>query len=360
MTRGMVTIDGSMGEGGGQILRTAIALSAVTGRPVRVVNIRAKRRNPGLRPQHLTAIRALAEITGARVRGASVGSMEVVFEPGRVRGGSYFFDVGTAGSVSLVLQALLPALAYADGPVRLRLRGGTDVKMAPTIDYTREVLLRLLEKMGYRVVIRLIRRGHYPRGGGIVDVFIDDPPRGFQPLDLPERGSILEVRGRSHAVRLPRHVAERQARAAWSLIRERLGLVPSIEVEWYEPDRDPHLGPGSGVALWALTEKSVLGADALGERGKRAEVVGREAAEKLVEDLETGAALDRYAGDMVPVYMALAPGVSRYTGARLTMHALTVLELLKLIVEEAEIRIVRGGELGRPFEVVIRGVSITR
>jgi RNA 3'-terminal phosphate cyclase (ATP) len=281
-----ILIDGSMGEGGGQILRTAIAFSAVLRVPVRIYNIRAKRRNPGLRPQHLTAVKAIAEITGGHVEGLKVGSMEIEFHPGRIRRGYYSFNIGTAGSISLLLQAVLPALAFAEGPVRLRVIGGTDVKMAPSIDYMRFVLARLLEKFGYKVTIRVLRRGHYPRGGGIVEVKIPAPPRRLAPVNLVQRGRLVDIAGLSHCVRLPKHVAERQARSASQIIERELGVKPRIELEYYEPSRDPHLGPGSGIALWALFERSVMGADALGERGKRAEIVGSEAALKLVEDIK--------------------------------------------------------------------------
>jgi len=356
LERQPIVVDGSMGEGGGQILRTAIALSAATGVPVRVVNIRAKRSNPGLRPQHLTAIRALAAISGAKVKGARVGSTEVEFWPGRPRGGYYEFDVGTAGSVSLVLQALLPALAYADSPVKLRIRGGTDVRMAPLIDYVREVLTRLLERFGYHVTVRVLKRGHYPKGGGLVEVEIPDPPRRLRAASFVERGGLRGVRGRSHAVRLPRHVAERQAKAAAELIESALGVRPEIEVEYYERGRDPHLGPGSGIVLWATFDNSVMGGDALGERGKPAERVGVEAASKLVEDVNTGAAIDRYASDMLPVYMVLAEGVSEYTGARLTSHARTVFDLLRLFFPEAEIGV--EGSPEAPFKARIRGIGL--
>ncbi len=351
-----VVVDGSMGEGGGQILRTAIALSVVLGKPVRVYNIRAKRKNPGLRPQHLTAVRALAEISGARVEGARVGSMELVFEPRGIRPGVYRFDVGTAGSVSLVLQALLPALAYSPGPVRLRLTGGTDVPMAPTIDYVRHVLLWFLDRIGYRVSLKLVRRGHYPRGGGIVDVEIADPPGGFEAFDFTERGRLLGVRGVSHAVRLPRHVAERQARAASRVIEEGLGVRPEIEVDW--PGGDSHLGPGSGVLVYAVFERSRMGADSLGARGKRAEKVGEEAARLLLEDVATGAALDRHMSDMIIVYAALAAGVSRVYGARLTMHAWTVLNLIKLFDDRFRYE-VEGG-LDEPFRARIYGLGVRR
>jgi len=353
----VVEIDGSMGEGGGQILRTAVALSAITGKPIKVFNIRAKRDNPGLRPQHLTAVKAIAQLCNARVKGAEVGSMTLEFYPGRVRGGAYVFDVGTAGSIPLVLQALLPVLAFSDSPVTVRVRGGTDVPMAPTIDYVREVLSRLTYSLGYSFEVKVERRGHYPKGGGIVTVSVENPPRGFKPRDFVERGALKGVYLRSHAVRLPRHVAERQASSASRLLRERLNLEPGVELEFYEPSKDPHLGPGSGVTIWAVFDKTVMGSDSLGAPGKRAEVVGEEAALKLLEDIGTGAALDRHASDMIPLYLALSGGTTVIHGARLTLHALTVLELLKLILEDYEYKILEGRE-GEPFKALIRGSKI--
>ncbi|MCE4625285.1 MAG: RNA 3'-terminal phosphate cyclase [Desulfurococcales archaeon] len=351
-------IDGSMGEGGGQILRTAVSIAAVLGIPVKVINIRAKRKNPGLRPQHLTAVKALVELTGGEARGLRVGSMELEFWPGRVRGGTYTFNIGTAGSISLLLQALLPALAFADGPVKLKIIGGTDVKMAPTIDYMRFVFRKLVSMTGYNFQVNVIRRGHYPKGGGIVEVDIPDPPGVLEPVNLVERGNLVGVEGISHCVRLPSHVAERQARSAAELIKRVLGVEPRIKLEYYERGSDPHLGPGSGIAVWAIFERSIMGSDSVGERGKRAEIVGREAASKLIEDVKTGAAVDRHASDMLPVYMALARGVSEYTGAMLTNHARTVFQLLEIMVPEADIAV--EGEAGRPFRARIRGIGLTR
>ncbi len=352
-----VEIDGSMGEGGGQILRTSVALAAIAGKPLRIVNIRAKRKNPGLRPQHLTAVRAIAAISGGKLEGDRVGSMELTFRPGRIKGGSFRFDVGTAGSVSLVLQALLPVMAYAEAPVRVEIRGGTDVPMAPTIDYVREVLRPLLGFLGYEFTVRVKRRGHYPRGGGIVEVEVPRPPKGFKARDFTERGRLVEARIRSHAVRLPRHVAERQARSASEVLRRELRVEPRTEIEWYEPGRDPHLGPGSGVLAWLVFEKTVMGGDSIGKKGKPAEVVGREAAEQLVEDYRTGAALDRHASDMLPVYLALAEGVSTIHGALLTSHAQTILELLKIIIDGYKYEIVEGAP-GAPFKARIHGAGV--
>ncbi|GBF08749.1 RNA 3'-terminal phosphate cyclase [Aeropyrum pernix] len=353
-----VVVDGSMGEGGGQILRTAVALAAVLGRPLRIVNIRAKRRPPGLRPQHLTAVRAVAAISGGKLRGAEVGSTSLEFMPGRVRGGRYRFDVGTAGSVALIIQALAPVLAYSDSPVEVELTGGTDVPMAPTIDYMREVFARIVAMLGYEIEIRVLRRGHYPRGGGRVVVRVPDPPGGFRARSFVERGPLKGVYVRSHAVRLPGSIAERQARSAASLVRERLGVEPIVRIEAYKPHSDPHLGPGTGVLVWAVFGETVMGGDSIGKKGKPAEVVGREAAESLLEDMATGAALDRHMSDMAPVYLALAGGVSTVFGARLTGHASTILELLSIMVDGFEYRILEGG-LERPFKAELRGAGVS-
>lgn len=357
----MITIDGSMGEGGGQILRTALALAALLGKPVRIVNIRAKRPRPGLQRQHLTSVRAVAELASARVEGLALGSTSIVFVPGRLRSGRFSFNIGTAGSVTLVLQAILPVLAFAEGPVEVEVKGGTDVPWSPPIDYVRFVLRRLLERFGFRFDVVLKRRGHYPRGGGWVVVSVARPPRRLEAVDFSERGRLLRVEGLSHAVRLPRHVAERQARSAREYLASRLGGVPiHIDVEWYEPGRDPHLGPGSGIVVWALFERSVLGGDSLGAKGKPAERVGEEAASKLYEDVATGASLDRHASDMLIPFAALACGESILYGAKLTLHAWTNIMLVKQLVEGVDIEFVEGGELDKPFKLKVKGVCYRR
>ena len=355
----MVEIDGSMGEGGGQILRTSLALAAITGRTVRIYNIRAKRPRPGLQRQHLVSVKAVAALAGARVEGLRLGSTEIVFRPGRLRGGRFRFDIGTAGSITLVLQAVLPVAAFAPEPVEIEVRGGTDVPWSPPVDYVRHVFARLLERFGYSIDIIVKRRGHYPRGGGIVVASVREPPGRLNPVNLRERGDILYVEGISHAVRLPRHVAERQASAARQLL-EKLGVPIKIDVEWYEPGRDPHLGPGSGIVVWAITRNSVLGGDALGARGKPAERVGREAATKLLEDLETGMALDRHASDMLLTYAAVACGESVLGGSKLTSHAETNMYVVRKVVPEAEVELVEKMGPDRPFVARVRGACIER
>ncbi len=330
----MLVIDGSFGEGGGQILRTAVALAAITGEEVKIVNIRAKRPDPGLKRQHLTGILAAAKMCDAVVEGASVGSTEVVFKPGTIRGGRYTFDVGTAGSVTLVLQTLLPIMAFADSPVSVEVRGGTDVPWSPPVDYLRFVIRPHLERVGYSFSVEVFRRGHYPRGGGVVRVAVERPPRSFRSVELVRAGNLLSINGLSHCVKLPKHVAERQARAAYEEIRKHFPNVRvDIGLEWYEPEKDPHLGPGSGIVLWATTERSVVGGDGLGEKGKPAEVVGREAATKLLEDLSTGMAYDRHMADIIIPYLALANGLSTIGISRLTLHAYTNIWLVKNVLK---------------------------
>ncbi len=352
----IISIDGSMLEGGGQILRSSIALSALTLKPIRVFNIRAKRRNPGLQAQHLTAVKVVAALSDAEVRGAYKGSMELVFIPRRRVAGSFKFDIGTAGSISLVLQAAAPVASLAPGKVTLHLTGGTDVAWSPPIDYMRNVFSTVLSWFGPRLTIEVHRRGHYPRGGGRVTAVIE-PVKKLKPIKAVKFGKLKEIRGISHCVKLPKHVAERQAAAARKAL-EAAGIdVPiEIEVEYYDPRKDPHLGPGSGIVLWAISEEGhIIGADALGERGKPAEVVGREAAQKLLEDLETGMALDRHMADMVIPYMAVADGESEVGVARLTLHALTNIKVTEIITG---VKFEVQGELDKPAIIRVKGLGL--
>ncbi len=353
-----VEIDGSMGEGGGQILRYSLGFSAVLLKPVHIYNIRAKRSNPGLRPQHLTAVKALQAITDAEVRGARVGSMELYFYPRRRKPGYYRFDIGTAGSISLVIQAILPALLYAPGESRVVITGGTDVSWSPPIDYMRMVFLHNISLFGVSAEITIKRRGHYPRGGGVVELRVKPVTSVLKPVSIIERGEILSVKGISHAVKLPRHVAERQALSASKLIREKLGIEPEISLEYYEPGRDPHLGPGSGIVLYADVRAGTrIGADSLGARGKRAEKVGLEAAAKLLEDLSTGKAFDRYMADMLIPYMFLADGRSSAGVSRITLHALTAIEVSRIFLPDTRVDV--NGDRDKPGVITIHGVGFS-
>ena len=332
----MLEIDGSHGEGGGQIVRMAVALSALTSTPVRVVNVRAKRKNPGLAAQHATAIQAVGRICDARLEGVAVGSRSFEFRPGTLRSGSFSFDVGTAGSVALVLQACLPA-AFAAGNVELTVRGGTDVQWSPPFDYFGHVFLRLLGKMGGRARVEVAMRGYYPRGGGLVRVAVEEPPK-WQPLHLGRRGDIERIAGRAHISNLPEAVVKRMKSAAL----QRLSRFSEVRIhdETLGPDRA--VGPGGAIVLWAETPETVLGGTALAERGKRAEKVGEEAAVELLKEIESGATLDVRAGDQVLVYAAMAEEPSEFLVREVTEHARTMMWLL-------------GSFLGTQFEVVQEG-----
>lgn len=351
----MIEIDGSYGEGGGQILRTAIALSAVTLKPIRIVNIRAGRPRPGLKKQHIAGIELVGKIVGADIDGLSVGSTELTFCPTELRGGSYKYDVGTAGSIALVLQAIIPAAVLSPEPIELELRGGTDVAWSPPIDYMQNVFAPIISKMGPKLQITQIKRGHYPRGGGVVRCSII-PVKTLDPLEMTEFGNITGVGGISHCVRLPSHVAERQAKAA----RDTLGNIASrvdINVESYSRNEDSHLGPGSGIVLWAKSDAGcIIGADALGERGKRVEDVGIEAAKKLLDELSTGRAIDAHTGDMLVPYLALAAGVSRIGISRVSSHLETNIWATERILGAD---LVLTGEEGMQGELVVRGLGLS-
>ncbi|WP_297519304.1 RNA 3'-terminal phosphate cyclase [Thermococcus sp.] len=330
-----VEIDGSYGEGGGQILRTAVALSVITGKPVRIRRIRANRSNPGLRPQHLHGILALKELSDARVKGARVGSTELEFIPGKARPKHIRVPIKTAGSITLVLQALLPAMAFTGGSFEVT--GGTDVPWSPPVDYLKHVTLFALERMGLRFELEIKRRGHYPRGGGLVTGRVE-PWEERKPLIALEWEKIECFAGISHATNLPAHVAERQAKAAEDRLRELYSAPVEIKREISRS-----LGPGSGIVVWAETDSLRLGGDALGKRGKPAEVVGREAADELLEALTTRAAVDKFLGDQLIPFLAFAGGKIRV--AEITNHLVTnvwVVERFFGKVFEVE------GEIGGP------------
>lgn len=308
----MMEIDGSYGEGGGQLVRTAVALSAVTGKAVKVTNIRKNRPNPGLKPQHLKALETAARICEARVSGLFQGSTEFSFAPVEIKGGKYQIDIGTAGSISLLLQCLMPALPFAGEKLELTVRGGTDVAWSPTIDYLQHVTLGALEKMGYSGRVKVHERGYYPKGGGAVSATFEPCKlQGFH-FKSPKSELKMEVHGTSHSSNLPSHVAERQAEAAKTLLLE-AGYLPEIETECLEA-----FSTGSGITLWT----GFFGGSALGKKGLPAEKVGSQAAREILPELRSKAAVDVHLADQLIPYMALA-GSSSYTVRELSLHAKT-------------------------------------
>lgn len=330
----MIEIDGSYGEGGGALLRISVALSAITSEPVLVNNIRAKRPKTGLMPQHMNSIRSVAMLTRASYQGLEIGSSQVSFSPKKPRGNKYELDIRTAGSVTLVLQCFMIPAAFADSPVEIILRGGTDVRWSPSVDYLKNITLPLLESTGYSPEISLLQRGHYPQGGGIIKVKIQ-PVKKFKPIILEDL-KVKRIRGVSHAVKLPEHVAQRQAQSAVKVL-EAAGYTADIEIE----HTNRALGPGSGIVLWSEGESRV-GGSSIGEPGKRAEIVGKEAAEELLYHISKKAALDRYMGDQIIPYLAIAGDSTVKTG-ELTSHCLTNIHVSRKITGK---KFIVNGELG--------------
>lgn len=320
----MREIDGSHGEGGGQLIRTAVALAAISGTEVSIRNVRARRANPGLAAQHVAAVRAVAALCDAQVNGLQVGSQELTFRPGRLHGGRFQFDVGTAGSLTLVLQAVLPAAAACGEPVHLRLTGGTDVKAAPPLDYLCHVLLALLARMGLQTRVTLLRRGYYPRGGGEIETEIL-PVTALHPLLLDTPGPLEAIHGTAHIANLPGHIVERMRLASLQELTE----FADARIEGRVLGRDEAIGQGGAVVLWAKTANTLLGAATVAERGVPAERLGEEAGRALRAEIQSGATLDIHTADQMLIYLAMAQAPSCFLVRTLSTHAQTTIWLLE-------------------------------
>ncbi|HKI04500.1 MAG TPA: RNA 3'-terminal phosphate cyclase [Thermoanaerobaculia bacterium] len=314
----MLELDGSMGEGGGQILRSSLALSMMTGTPVRIHDIRARRARPGLMRQHLTAVQAAARVSGARVAGAEVGSREITFAPDEVRSGEYRFDIGTAGSTTLILQTLLPALLHASGPSTLVLEGGTHNPQAPPFDFLDRSFLPLVRRMGARVEAALERPGFYPAGGGRMRVRID-PAAGLTGLELLERGEIRGRRATAVLSRLPGHIAERELRH----VARETGWHPSA-LEVREVDSP---GPGNILLLEVESEAVTEVFAGFGEKGVPAEEVADRALRELRRYLDAGVPVGEHLADQLLLPLALA-GSGTFATLPLSLHATTQVELI--------------------------------
>jgi RNA 3'-phosphate cyclase len=318
----LIEIDGSLGEGGGSVIRISTALAALTSQSIRITNIRANRPKKGLAAQHLNAIKAVAHISNASIDGLKLGSEKIIFTPGNLKGGSFSLDIKTAGSTTLVLQAFMIPAAFAPSSIQIELKGGTDVRWSPSVDYLQNVTLPTLEKMGYKIKLELIKRGHFPRGRGILKATIK-PLKKLNPVEIL-KSEIEGISGISHALNLPRHVAERQAAAAEKILKSE-GYNIDIKIE----HSDNEAGSGSGIVLWT-SGNTPLGGSSIGERGKSAEEVGAEAAQELIYSLQSNAPLDKYMADQIIPYMALA-GDSAVKIAELTSHTLTNIKLVEKI-----------------------------
>ena len=312
-----VVIDGSFGEGGGQILRTALALAAIIQRPVEIRNIRAGRKKPGLRPQHLMGVKALATVTSAHVEGAELGSVRLYFEPRKLKGGTYALDIGTAGSTGLLLQAMMPGLFLAHGPSKLTITGGTHVPWSPCFHYLNEVFVPALKEMGCFVSLELVRWGWYPKGGGRVLASIS-PVAKLGAIERTKRGQLNDICVLSAVSNLPRSIGERQ----------RDQVLKRLETEGYNPSRvefadAPSPGTGTVVFMRVEFENGVAGFTSLGKRGKPAEKVADEACSDFFEFMASGAPVDHHLADQLVLYMALAKGRSSLIAGRITKHLVT-------------------------------------
>lgn len=320
----MREIDGSYGEGGGQLLRTSVALAAITGQPARLYNIRAKRSNPGLAPQHLAAVKAVAALCSAEVEGLTVKSREITFRPGSIQGGQFEFAVGTAGSITLVLQAALPVAVVCAEPSRITITGGTDVRAAPPLDYFRHVLLPLLSRIGVRAKIEVLCRGYYPRAGGRITVDVE-PSRTLKPLVMVEPGDLAGIRGFAHISNLPAHIVHRMAASALA----ELSAFPAPAIDQVVLDGEKAIGSGGAIVLAADKNGTRLGASAIAQRGIPAERLGSLAGQLLREEILSGATLDIHASDQVLIYLALAGGASSFLARSLSSHTATTMWLLQ-------------------------------
>lgn len=316
----MIIIDGAEGEGGGQVVRNALALSLVTGQPFRISNIRGGRDKPGLMRQHLTAVEAALTIGGAVCEGASVGSTEIAFTPGRVVPGEYRFAVGTAGSTSLVLQTVLMPLLLAGGPSRLVLEGGTHNMMAPPFDFIERAFLPVINRMGPQVSARLTRHGFFPRGGGQIEV--DIVPKNLSPIECIDRGPLQSVSATAIFAALPFDIAEREIKATRAILSdwpEEAFAVRQLPEEQ---------GPGNALLLEAVFEHATEIVTGFGKLGVSAESLAKTAAQRMAGFLASDAFAGPYLADQLLLPFALAGGGS-FTTVKPSQHARTAADVIE-------------------------------
>jgi len=313
----VVSIDGSVGEGGGQVLRTAVALSAIMESSLKITNIRAGRESPGLKAQHVAAVRAVGALCGAELEGAEVGSTELRFRPEHLRGGTFAFDVGTAGSIALVLQACLPPAVSCGERVEVTVRGGTDVWNAPTITYFERVLVPVLRTFGADLKVEVLRRGFFPQGGGEVRVTVE-PAGSLKPLAPTGGQPRALIEGEIACSRLPQDVTDRTRRA---IARRLQGLaLREVRVDLVEA-----AGEGVSATLWAPRRCGAVGGSDVGRPGYPAERLGEVAADGIARALRADVDVDAHLLDQVIIYCLMATGRSSFSFESLTLHAETVL-----------------------------------
>jgi RNA 3'-terminal phosphate cyclase (ATP) len=347
--KGEGKIDGSYGEGGGQILRTSLSLSMVTGQPFEILDIRKGRKKPGLQPQHLTCVRAAKQIASAEVRGDELGSTSLTFQPHSVKAGQYHFNVaeerGSAGSSSLVLQAILLPLSFGKEESKVTIEGGTHVAWSPPFHYMNQVFSPLLSPLGFSFSFHIEKWGWYPKGGGVIQVTIAPYKKQQKCLELHERGALKEIQGLSVVSHLPLSIAERQRKEAGKILSSR-NLKVNMQLE-----EAPSLGAGTFLFLHTMFENSAAGFSALGKRGKRAEEVGREAAQELLLFLDSGAALDPHSADQLIPYLASIGGKHVFSTSFITQHLLTNIWVVRKFFPHRHFQV--DGKSGEPGKITL-------
>ncbi|HUV59498.1 MAG TPA: RNA 3'-terminal phosphate cyclase [Desulfatiglandales bacterium] len=317
-----IQIDGRHGEGGGQILRTALTLSSICQVPLYIHHIRGNRKKPGLKPQHLIAINSLATITKAKVQGATIDSHELIFEPGEIHEGNYSFHIGTAGSTGLVLQAMIPVLLLGKISSQIQITGGTHVPWSPSFHYLKTVFLPALKTMGANVTVEIDKWGWYPKGGGTIRAVIKNT-KDLKPIHLFNRGKLLHLHILSAVSNLPLSIAERQRDQSVKRL-EHLRLNPTTSIE-----NAPSYGQGTVLFLHAQFEGGGGGFTSLGKKGKRAEEIANEACDECIKFLNSRGVIDIHLADQLVLYMALARGRSTLITERITEHLLTNIWVIK-------------------------------
>ena len=345
----LIEINGAFGEGGGQILRTSLTLSALTGQPFNIINVRANRKQPGLRPQHLTAAQAIARITNAQMEGAFQHSQNLSFIPGQPHAGRYRFAIPTAGALTLVLQTIFLPLCFTKGGSEVVLSGGTHVPFSPIFHYLSELWLPCMASLGFRGICQLNKAGFYPRGGGDMLLKVHSP-QALRPFKALDRGKLTQIRGISGVANLDESIARRQKHQA---LRQLRPICPDTKIKTTSL---PSPGKGTFIFLKAMFSGDGWASfSALGAPGKRAEVVADEAIEEMLTFLKSDACVDYHLADQILLPLALIKGSSRFTTHQITQHMLTNAHVIQKFLQA---RIEIKGDLGGPGEVVIDGAGV--
>ena len=322
----MINIDGGAKSGSGTIVRYSVALASLLGEEIRIENIRAGRDKPGLRAQHLKVVQACQEMCHGLVENAAVGSKEITYTPGgRFNGGEYSWDIGTAGSTIMMAQTLLPLACFARKPSEFRLEGGLFQDFAPSAYHMKFVLLPLLKRMGVPAELDIIRPGYVPRGGGIIEVRVE-PLGKLKPLNLTEQGEVFSIKG----IALSSHLQEKRVSQRMAAECQKVLSSYGYKLEIEKIEDESSLQEGAALAIYAeMSLGNRMGSDRAGRPGRSSESIGRYVAERFIEDVKAGAAVDRYIADQLIIYAGLADGVTRYSAPGISEHVKTNLWLIE-------------------------------